>query len=284
MKDDFMDGKWLPESMENDYWDNRLSGAPDEGAGQGAAAAKKPPRKKKKRRKKHYLLKTAGLIALGAGLYFFLTSQVFGIQEIVIENNSYYTSEQIIEMAGVAIGDNIFETDTGGLKKALMEDPYIINAKTRRELPSTLLIHVSEREEAAFMRNGAGFIIIDEEGLVLREAGAEPVLTELAALTVTEAEAGKTVKVEENAAFTDTLNLMKAVKKSELYFKKIDISNIIIRAYVYDHLICEGTPDNLLENLETLKAVLLDLDSKEIQRGTVKIGGDGYVAWQPLAE
>ncbi|MDR1135696.1 MAG: FtsQ-type POTRA domain-containing protein [Clostridiales Family XIII bacterium] len=245
---------------------------------------KEPVRKKKKRRKKHYLLKLTGLILLSTGLYFFLTSQVFGIQNIVIENNNYYTSEQLIEKTGVLIGDNLFKTDVGELKKTLMSDPYIMNVKTRREPPSTLLIHVSEREEAAFIKYNGNCVIIDEEGLILRVTDTEPVLTELSSMTVIEAETGKTVKVEENAAFTDTLNLMKDVKKSELYFKKIDISNIIIRAYVYDHLICEGTPANFAESLERLKATLLDLDAQEIQRGTVRIGGDNYIAWQPLAE
>ena len=60
-------------------------------------------RKKKRRRKKHYLLKFILIIIFGIGIYFFLTSNLFDIQKIIVENNSYYTSEQIIGIAKAAV-------------------------------------------------------------------------------------------------------------------------------------------------------------------------------------
>ncbi|MDR2132392.1 MAG: FtsQ-type POTRA domain-containing protein [Clostridiales Family XIII bacterium] len=241
-------------------------------------------RKRKKRRKKRYLLKLCIVLLAAFGAYKLLSSSIFDIQSIVVENNAYYTSEQIIAMSGVGLGENIFRVSMRGVRNALLSDPYILSVKMKRRLPGALVLHVAEREEAAFARDGGECVIIDENGLVLRRTNSAPLLTELGNLKLVEAEPGRPLVAEENAALTDTLNLLKKVKNAELYFKKVDISNIIIRAYIFDRLVCEGTPANISDNLDELKNRLLDLKEQGIERGTVKVGGDRYIAWQPVSE
>jgi cell division protein FtsQ len=243
-----------------------------------------PVKKKKKRKKKRYLLKFCAVALAAFGVWSFLNSPFFDIQSITVENNAYYTSEQIIAMTGLAPGENIFRVSMRAVRDRLLADPYILSVKMKRRLPGNLLVRVAEREEASFVSDRGEFLIIDENGLVLRRTKTAPLLTELGNLNPIEAEAGRPLVVEENAAFADTLRLLKKVKNAELYFKKVDISNIIIRAYVFDHLVCEGTPAHLSENLEDLKKILLNLKEQGIERGTVKVGGDRYIAWQPLSE
>jgi cell division protein FtsQ len=241
-------------------------------------------KKKKKRKKKHYLLKGCILALAIFGAYKLLSSSLFDIQRITIENNAYYTSEQIVAMTGVRTGENIFRIKTRDIRNKLLADPYILSAKIKRSLPSSLVIRIAEREEAAFVSDGGDCIIIDENGLVLRRTQTAPLLTELGNLKLTRAEPGQPLTAEENAALTDTLDLLKKVKNEELYFKKVDISNIIVRAYIFDRFVCEGTPAHLSENLSDLKKILLDLKAQGIERGTVKVGGDRYIAWQPAVE
>ena len=243
-----------------------------------------PVKKKKKRRKKRYLLKLCAVLLVAFGAYKLLTSPIFDIQKITVENNAYYTSEQIIAMTGVHTGENIFRVSTRAVRNRLLSDPYILSVKMKRGLPGNLVVRVAEREEAAFASDRGECVIIDENGLVLRRTKTTPLLTELGNLKLVRAEEGLPLVAEENAALTDTLNLLKKVKNAELYFKKVDISNIIIRAYVFDRLVCEGSPAHLSENLDELKQILLDLKEQGIERGTVKVGGDRYIAWQPVSE
>ncbi|MGI6730749.1 MAG: cell division protein FtsQ/DivIB [Anaerovoracaceae bacterium] len=238
-------------------------------------------RKKKKRRKKRYLLKFFILIVLAVGLYYFLTSSLFDIGLITVENNSYYTQEQIISIAEGKTGGNIFEASTSEMKERLLENPYIKNAEVKRRLPSTLHIEVEERKESASIPYGEEYIIIDNDGIVLRKAEVEPALTMLTGLTVKNMDDGTPLVVEENAMLTDTLNLLKEVEKHELFFKRIDIANIVIKGYIYDQLICEGTPDNITNNLDALQIVLYDLYTKGIERGTIKMGSEGLSAFNP---
>jgi cell division protein FtsQ len=243
-----------------------------------------PVKKKKKRRKKRYLLKLCIAALAIFGAYKLLSSPIFDIQRITVENNDYYTSEQIIDLSGVGLGENIFRISTRDVRNKLLADPYIMSVKTKRKLPGELVLRVAEREESAFVSDRGECVIIDENGLVLRRTKTTPLLTQIGNLHLVEAEAGRPLVAEENAALTDTLNLLKKVKNAELYFKKVDISNIIIRAYVFDLLVCEGTPAHLSENLDELKQILLGLKEQGIERGSVKVGGDRYIAWQPVAE
>lgn len=239
------------------------------------------PRKKKKRKKKRYFLKFCILVALCVGMYYFLTSHFFDIQKIKVENNNYYTSEQIIEMTGLKTGKNLFEISANNAKQKLLKDPYIANANVLRIPPGKIIVKVEERREFAAIPYGSSFALIDKDGLVLRRTNVEPALPQVMGMTVKKLKVGKPLEVEENALLTDTLKLIGEMEDSEIYFKKIDISSVIVKAYIYDYLTCEGTLDNIRSNLGQLKEVLQKFYEQGIERGVVKVGSDGEFFHSP---
>jgi cell division protein FtsQ len=245
---------------------------------------KEKVRKKKKRKKKHYLLKFIVFVVFATGMYFFFTSSLFDIQKITVQNNSHYTTEQIIKLAGAKTGENLFKASLSQMKDKLLDDPYIKNARLRRKLPAEVAITVDERKEAAAVAYGSKYIIIDGEGMVLRKADTEPKLTLLMGMKVKSMKPGSPLEVEDNSSLTDTLKLLQQVKKHELFLKKIDLSKMIIKAYIYDQLICEGTPEDIMNNLDSLQEVLYDLYTKGIERGVIKMGSDEYFSFSPLVE
>ncbi|QHI73050.1 cell division protein FtsQ/DivIB [Aminipila terrae] len=243
-------------------------------------------RKKKKRKKKNYLLRLLVIIAIGVGLYFLITSELFDIDSVKIKNNNYYTVEQVKDKSGIKIGENIFKLKKNEIKDKLLKDPYFANVIIKRKLPATVVVEVTERtEKAAVIYNGA-YIIIDSDGMVLRKASAEPKITVIQGLTVKKAKEGKPLEVEENSILADTLRMLKSMESSDLFFKKIDISNVIIKAHIYDELICEGTPENLSQNIKNgnLETALYEMYSKGIKRGIIKVGTDNYCSFDPNVE
>jgi len=241
-------------------------------------------RKKKKRKKKNYLLRFFLLILTGVCLYFFFTSSLFDVNEITVENNHYYTPEQIISIAGAKTGGNTFAERTRPMKARLLEDPYIKNASVSRKLPDGLVITVEERKETAYVVYRSDYVIIDNDGIVLRKAKVEPKLTVLEGLTVKKIETGEPLEAEENAMLTGTLDLLRQMNEQELYFKRIVISSVVIKAYIYDSLICEATPENLTANMPQLKEVIQKLYTEGTERGVIKMGSDGYFAFSPIPE
>lgn len=244
----------------------------------------KKPRKKKKRKKKNYLLRMFIVILIGVFLYFFLSSTLFDVDKILVKNNNYYTAEQIIQLSGAKVGGNLFKTETKEMKALLLKDSYMKNVSVKISVPNTITITVEERKEATVIPYGKKFIILDENGLVLRHSDIEPKLPLLLGMTIKEMTPGKALGVEENSVLTDTLFMLQSMEKNDMYFKKIDITNIIIKAYIYDSLICEGTPENILKSMEngSLQTVLKDLFSKGVERGIIKVGSDNYCSFSPM--
>lgn len=241
-------------------------------------ARKKKERKKKKRRKKHYLLKFTLLVICCVGLYYFLTSDYFNIQKITIVNDGHYTNDQVVEIAKAKAGKNLFKVSTKKMKERLLEDAYIKSAKVRRSIPKTLKITVEERKPYAIVPYGDDFIIIDQEAIVLEKSDGQPQLPLLLGMTLKSIEPGEMLKVEESSVLEDTLSLLERMEEEDLYFKKIDISNIIIKAYIYDQLVCEGTPDNIFNNMDKIKLTISNLYGQNIRRGTIKVT-DGNAAF-----
>ena len=234
-------------------------------------------KKKKKRRKKHYFLRLLVFIAVVVGIICLMTSSLFDVQKIEVEGNSYFTAEQVIARSGITQGVNIFfSIDKRGAKKGLMEDPYIKNVTVERKLPSTVVILVEERQETAAVPYTDKYIIVDGEGLILRTSEVEPKIPILMGLTIKEMEPGKPLEVEENSVLNDTLGMVSIMQQSEVYFKKIDISKVMVRAYVYDTLICQGMPEDITKALSdgTLETMLYRLYTDNIEHGTITITSD----------
>ena len=245
---------------------------------------KKETRKKKKRKKKHYLLRLLFVIGIGIGIYFLLTSELFTVSTITVEQNSYYSEAQVISLAEAETGGNLFEISTSEMKEKLLNDAYIKDAKIKRRFPDEIVITVTERKEAATIPYGSQFIIIDEDGIVLRLTDVETTLTQLTGLTISNLEPGTPLEVEEKFVLIDTMDMLSLMKENELFFKRIEMSPLVVKAYIYDNLTCEGRPENIMKNMDDLKDVLYDLYIKGIERGMIKVGGDGYYSFSPLVE
>ncbi|MBR2099470.1 MAG: FtsQ-type POTRA domain-containing protein [Firmicutes bacterium] len=264
---------------EHVYTGEELSGYEDYAPEQ---TAQKPSKKKKKRRRKHYFLRFCIFCALVFGLYYFLNSDFFAVRKFEVTGNQYYTPAQIIEMSGLQSGVNMFfETKTRPARNALLEDPYIRLAEIKRKPKDTIQIVIEERREYAAVPYGEQFVLIDREGTVLRVADEEPALPILGNMSITEMTPGKALQVEQAYLLTDTLSLLNLVEENDIYFKRIDFSTVIIRAYIYDDLYCEGAPANIRDNMASIQKLLQELYKEEITRGVIRVGTDNYLSYSP---
>ncbi len=238
-------------------------------------------KKKKKRRKKHYFLRFLCVVAVIAGLVYFLRSDYFNVTEIAVEGNQYYTAAQIQAMSGLTTGLNLFEQKTRPARLALLEDPYIKFVKISRIPPSTMKIKIEEREEYACIPYDNEYILIDNTGMVLRIAEVQPVLPILEGMTITEMNPGSPLKVEQSYLLTNTLQLLSMMSENDLYFKRINFSAVLVKAYIYDDLYCEGKPENIIANMSGIKQLMQELYSQDITRGVIKVGKDNYLTFSP---
>lgn len=248
------------------------------------AVKRKKKRKKKKRKRKFFLLKFLLLVALAVGLYYFLSSEFFDIQKVSVDNISHYTEEQVVKLSKIKTGANLFKTSLGDAEKRLLKDPYMKDVELKRKLPGTVAITVTERVEYAAVPYGSEYILIDQETIVLGRTQSAPELPILMGMTVKSMEPGKGLEVEQSNVLEETLKLLSVMEKSDLYFKKIEISDVLIKAYIYDYLICEGTPENILKGIDDIRKVIFNMYENGIERGVIRVNSSKQWAWSPLIE
>lgn len=266
------------------YLDDSYSGyTVKDGAERKENCVSKPPRKRKKRKKKRYFLKFLILCALVATAMAFLSSDFFLVKNIKVEGNINYTEEEIVKKAGDKTGKNIFKIDKGRMVENLKKDSYVDSVKISRSLPRTIVIKIKERKEIAAIPYGKGFVVIDNAGYVLNKVSTVPKLTILDGTTIKSVKKGQVIRVKEKDVLSKTLALLKAMEYSDLFFKKIDVSTVVVKVYIYDTLVCKGTPDNILRNLKNgnLERIMYDLYQKGITTGTINVGADQYCAFSP---
>lgn len=106
------------------------------------------------------LLVVAGIFLLG---YYATT-----VKSIRVDGNSILTDEQVINLAGLYTGKNIFVYDLAAAKRGVESNPYLKCNEIKRSLPDKLIISVSERKEfAALLLGSSDYCVIDRSGCVL---------------------------------------------------------------------------------------------------------------------
>ena len=241
-------------------------------------------RKKKKRKKKRFFLNLFIAILVLVGLYFLATSSLFGIDKINVEGNSHYTSDQVVELSGIIMGENLFKTSMLNAEKTLMEDPYVRSVEVSRKLPDIVNIILDERSEDALIKTDAGYIVADSDGMILRITNEPPEAPIIEGLTPVEPKEGDLLGANDEDQLTKSLDLIAYAEKNDFFVKKLDVSGVNVKVYVLDSLICEGTYKDLKENIESLKLVIKDLLEKNIMRGTISVTSDGNCSFRPEVE
>ena len=241
-------------------------------------------RPKKKRKKKNYILRFLIFIVIVGGLVAFSFSSFFQVKSITAEGNHYYSDEEIMNMAGAEKGVNLFwDVDGADLEETLLENPYFAEVRVKRKLPNVLHFEITEREQIGAVVYGEEYIVIDKEGTILRKSDVDPKLTLLTGLTVSKLETGSRIEAEEEVTLENTLTMLDVMEDGDIFFKKIDVSKVIIKAYIYDTLIVKGTPKQMMKSIENgdLQKVVNNLIKHDTTRGTISIGTQNYMSFSP---
>lgn len=243
-------------------------------------------KREKKRRKNRIspLRKIIGVIGIIAGILLIASTSYFNVKNYEITGNSYYSKEEILVMGDCKSGQNIFwGTDLKDIKTRLEKDSYMESVKVKRVLPNTIAIELDERRQVAAVVYGQHYVVIDSDGIVLRNTEVDPKVTHVHGLTISKIEVGQPIEVEETVKLRQTLEMLAMMESKDMYFVKIEMTKSGVDAYVLDHLVCKGTPQNIMESMKTqnLQKVVTGLFNLKIERGTINISGGDYISFNP---
>ena len=264
-------------------------GLPADHPEMGELAKKQKARRLYKKRKKNRFITRfyVFLTILFFGIAWFLISNsgLFTIDAVEVKGNSHYTAEEIINMGHVSTGRNIiYKANIKETKEFLENNPYIRHAEVRRRLPSTLVIRVVEREERFAFKYDDDYLVMDEEGILLKKSRNKPMTTIVQGIVVNKIKLGEKIGAENSKRMDMVIDLIKMMMKSDLYYVSVDNSSEKkIMAYIYDTLVVKADYDTLMTNMENgrLHLVLEKLFEDGIERGTITFGEDGTASFIP---
>ncbi|MBR5516361.1 MAG: FtsQ-type POTRA domain-containing protein [Firmicutes bacterium] len=244
----------------------------------------KQKKKKRRRYRRSPLRILIGLIGIAFGVFLIVSTSYFNVQAFKVTGNSYYSAEEILVMGNCKTGGNIF---WGGnlkdIEERLEKDPYMGEVEVKRVLPDTIQIDVKERVQIASIVYGQHFVVVDKDGRVLRNTEVDPRLTQVHGLTISKIEVGQLIEVEQSVKLRQTLEMLTIMSNHDMYFTNIELTKSGVNAYVLDTLVCQGTPQNIMEAIKVgnLQKVVAGLFEMEIERGTITISGGDYISFNP---
>ena len=107
---------------------------------------------------------------LGAAAVTLTRSPYFAAHRIEVSGTSHVTRSEVLRIAGITPGTNVFTLDAGSAEARLERDPWIARATVRKDLPSTLVIGIEERVAVAVVDVGGALRLVADDGALLESA------------------------------------------------------------------------------------------------------------------
>lgn len=136
------------------------------------------------------------------------TSPRLELRAVRVSGTSRYAPAELVERAGVPLGENIFRVNLVEVSEVLKRDPVIREAVVSRELPGTLAIEIEERTATYLATSGSSTYRVDPDGVVIEPARRPlPALPLLAVPPSELPEPGKGLRADFLSAFRECLRL-----------------------------------------------------------------------------
>lgn len=232
---------------------------------------------KKKKRTKKILKWTSITVLIIVGLVFTLTSPLFNISEIKVENNNALSEEKIISLSGLTKGQNIFRFLKSDVEKSIKEDTYVEDVKISRSLPGTVVIDIKERNRDFSLKFLNGYAYINNQGYILEIADNDIGTTVIQGVETAEENIvpGNRLDTNDLKKLEVAIQIMTIAKENEIdsKIKTIDISdkNEYI-LYIEGNKTADlGDSTNLTTKMLYVKKIM---ELEEGKEGTIFVNGD----------
>lgn len=110
---------------------------------------------------------------LGTGLIYsyrlVTTTSVLGLTEIDVAGNQRLAYGQVLEIAGLRLGQNSLGVNVSRVEAALSQNPWVEFVTVRRELPDKLFITIKERQPSFWVRQDGQLYFADAKGDIITQ-------------------------------------------------------------------------------------------------------------------
>ncbi len=193
----------------------------------------------------------------------FSVTIIFKTDNILVEGDTIYSSEEIIEASGLYYGENIFLSPKKAAAKSIVDEyPYIESAEITIKIPGTQIITVTAAIPSYEVSVDDGYIVVSSSGRILEynEESSDSIPT-VKGVTVTETGVGEYITYEKTSTqqiISEVIDAINDNSVSGIY--GIDISNAANIKLNYDNRITIylGLPEDVSYKLRTAMTIIED--------------------------
>ena len=112
-------------------------------------------------------------LASSAAIYGLASSSAFAVARTTVTGTAWTTRSEILEAMAVPAGDNVFTIRTSELEHRLAAIPALRGATVTVALPDEIRAVIDEREAILVWKAGDRRFLVDRDGLLFAELGAD---------------------------------------------------------------------------------------------------------------
>jgi cell division septal protein FtsQ len=238
--------------------------------------------------------KLALTLALCFGIYlaaregakrFFFENPDYRLSTIDVQTDGSLPREQILQIAGLHEGENIFRVNLGAVRDALQQLPQVDDAQVLRKLPGEIDIKVLERKPVAWITSEKQIsdpfasdvaFLVDGRGVLMKEKKLLPEylgLPLISGCTNESLDPGKVVESVEAKGALELLRLStRSFMQTRFQIREIDLSKgycLIVTDKTHTQVTFGF--DNLETQLQRLEKFLVYCDDSKQELATVNL-------------
>ena len=197
---------------------------------------------------------------------FLFIRQYFHVENIYVEGNLHYTSEEIIQMVpGGRFGDNSLFLAIRYRDKGIQNIPFIQTMDVEVLSPDTVRIVVYEKTIAGYVEYLDRCMYFDRDGIVVEASETRTEgIPEIAGLHFSQVTLHEPLPVENQEIFREILSITQILSKYGLSADKIYFDGTgEVTLYFGDVRARLGSEDNIEEKVARLQQLLPDAEGKE---------------------
>ena len=209
----------------------------------------------------------------------------FKISDIQVTGNVIYSSQEILDVAGIAPGDNLFLINKRNIEESILKNRGFVDTVTiSRHLPDIVEINIRESQLLAYVELEGAYYIMNRKCEILSKTDAAGAAghIEIAGVQPLSPRVGEMLALgaAESAKEEYLADVMEMMLEKDIYryVSRIDASNISSLKFDYRGLLVVdlGKNEELARKFDMLESIIADLSEND--RGTISLAkvGEGH--------
>lgn len=185
----------------------------------------KVKRKRKRNMSIYYLIVFFIVLVIGAVLSM---TVLFNATAIEVEGETVYSNEQIIDVSGLKIGDNMIRMRGSEVSKQIIEQlVYVEEVDIQRKLPDKIIIKVQPSVPSASLKVNDGFLILSNKGKILEKSDNDQSLITISGFYSENSRIGTMVSSSDEEKKEILKNTLVEISNQDLNnIREIDVTDI----------------------------------------------------------